>query len=45
MDDDGFVKLEDIYRYKQLGMDENNKVCAMTKIWNAPWALGELGWT
>ena len=26
LDDDGFVKLEDIYRYKQLGMDENNKV-------------------
>ncbi|MEP0201598.1 MAG: hypothetical protein ABJ084_07060 [Halioglobus sp.] len=26
-------------------MDENNKVCAMTKIWNAPWALSELGWT
>jgi hypothetical protein len=25
-------------------MDENDKVCAMTKIWNAPWALKELGW-
>ena len=25
-------------------MDEDNKVCAMTKIWNAPWALKELGW-
>jgi hypothetical protein len=25
-------------------MDEDNKVCAMTKIWNDPWALKELGW-
>ena len=25
-------------------MDENDQVCAMTKIWNAPWALKELGW-
>ncbi len=25
-------------------MDDNDKVCAMTKIWNAPWALKELGW-
>ena len=25
-------------------MNDNNKVCAMTKIWNAPWALKELGW-
>ncbi|MEH6587928.1 MAG: hypothetical protein V7720_15320 [Halioglobus sp.] len=25
-------------------MDDDNKVCAMTKIWNAPWALKELGW-
>ena len=27
-----------------LTMDDNDKVCAMTKIWNAPWALKELGW-
>ena len=27
-----------------LTMDEDDKVCAMTKIWNAPWALKELGW-
>jgi hypothetical protein len=25
-------------------MDDDNKVCAMTKVWNAPWALKELGW-
>ena len=25
-------------------MDQQNKVSRMTKIWNAPWALGELGW-
>ncbi len=25
-------------------MDEAGKVCAMVKIWNAPWALKELGW-
>ncbi|KAA1189121.1 hypothetical protein F0M18_15705 [Pseudohalioglobus sediminis] len=25
-------------------MDADGKVCAMTKIWNAPWALKELGW-
>jgi hypothetical protein len=27
-----------------LKMDEQGKVSQMTKIWNAPWALGELGW-
>lgn len=27
-----------------LTMDEDDRVCAMTKIWNAPWALKELGW-
>ncbi len=26
IDEDGWVKLEDIYRYKQIGVDENNKV-------------------
>jgi pilus assembly protein CpaF len=26
IDDDGFVQIEDIYRYKATGMDENNKV-------------------
>jgi hypothetical protein len=25
-------------------MDAAGKVCALTKIWNAPWALKELGW-
>lgn len=25
-------------------MDADDKVVAMTKIWNAPWALRELGW-
>ncbi|MCX2972982.1 hypothetical protein EYC87_05205 [Halieaceae bacterium IMCC8485] len=25
-------------------MDDDDKVCAMTKVWNAPWALKELGW-
>jgi hypothetical protein len=27
-----------------LKMDDDNKVAHMTKIWNAPWALRELGW-
>lgn len=26
-------------------MDEDDKVSALTKIWNAPWAMAELGWT
>ena len=26
IDDDGFVQIEDVYRYKAIGMDENNKV-------------------
>ena len=26
-------------------MDQNDAVTSMTKIWNAPWALNELGWT
>lgn len=25
-------------------VNDDNKVSALTKIWNAPWALGELGW-
>jgi hypothetical protein len=25
-------------------MDANDKVSGLTKIWNAPWALTELGW-
>ena len=25
-------------------MDDNDKVASMVKIWNAPWALKELGW-
>ncbi|HIG43883.1 MAG: hypothetical protein ABGY96_16105 [bacterium] len=28
-----------------LTMDGDGKVEKMTKIWNAPWALNELGWT
>ncbi len=28
-----------------LTMDSDDKVSHMVKIWNAPWALGELGWT
>ncbi|MGI9296093.1 MAG: hypothetical protein ACR2PS_19075 [Pseudomonadales bacterium] len=27
-----------------LKMNDDNKVSHMTKIWNAPWALQELGW-
>ena len=27
-----------------LTMDEDDKVGKMTKIWNAPWAMRELGW-
>jgi len=27
-----------------LTMDENDKVKKMIKIWNAPWAMKELGW-
>jgi hypothetical protein len=25
-------------------MDDDDKVAQMTKVWNAPWALRELGW-
>jgi hypothetical protein len=25
-------------------MSENDKVSEMTKVWNAPWAMKELGW-
>lgn len=27
-----------------LEMNEDNKVARMTKIWNAPWVMRELGW-
>ncbi|MEH6589844.1 MAG: hypothetical protein V7746_06310 [Halioglobus sp.] len=27
-----------------VAMNGEGKVCKMTKIWNAPWALNELGW-
>ena len=27
-----------------LKMDDDDKVAGMTKIWNAPWAMKELGW-
>ena len=27
-----------------LTMNENNQVSSMVKVWNAPWALVELGW-
>ena len=27
-----------------VGMNEEGKVANMCKIWNAPWALAELGW-
>ena len=27
-----------------LSMDDNDKVVSMIKIWNAPWAMRELGW-
>jgi len=27
-----------------LTMDANDQVASMTKVWNAPWALRELGW-
>jgi hypothetical protein len=27
-----------------LKFDDDNKISRMTKIWNAPWALKELGW-
>lgn len=27
-----------------LMMNENNKVAKMIKVWNAPWAMRELGW-
>ncbi|MYA30936.1 MAG: hypothetical protein F4Y31_06845 [Gammaproteobacteria bacterium] len=27
-----------------ISLDETGKVSGMTKIWNAPWALKELGW-
>lgn len=28
-----------------VSMNADGKVSGMKKIWNAPWALGELGWT
>jgi hypothetical protein len=28
-----------------LKLDDSNKISHMTKIWNAPWALNELGWS
>jgi hypothetical protein len=28
-----------------LTMDKNDKIGKMTKIWNASWALRELGWS
>ncbi len=27
-----------------LTLDENDLISSMVKVWNAPWALGELGW-
>lgn len=27
-----------------LTMDDDDKVAAMRKVWNAPWAMKELGW-
>lgn len=27
-----------------LTVNEDQKISHMTKVWNAPWALGELGW-
>eukprot|EP00992_Anisonema_acinus_P015523 TRINITY_DN9777_c0_g2_i1.p1 TRINITY_DN9777_c0_g2~~TRINITY_DN9777_c0_g2_i1.p1 ORF type:complete len:137 (+),score=18.72 TRINITY_DN9777_c0_g2_i1:54-464(+) len=27
-----------------LGFDETGKINSMTKIWNAPWAMKQLGW-
>lgn len=27
-----------------LQMNDDDKVAAMTKVWNAPWAMRELGW-
>jgi len=27
-----------------LTMDDENKVTSMVKVWNAPWAMKELGW-
>ena len=28
-----------------LSMNDDNKIAKMQKVWNAPWALNELGWT
>lgn len=28
-----------------LTMDDNDKVASMVKIWNAPWAMNQLGWS
>lgn len=27
-----------------LSLDENDLISSMVKVWNAPWALAELGW-
>jgi hypothetical protein len=28
-----------------IAIDDSGKVSAMTKIWNAPWAMREMGWS
>ena len=33
-----------IHGFCYLKMDDDGKIVSMTKIWNAPWAMRELGW-
>ena len=37
-------KSTDSHYVYSLKMSDNDKVAEMTKIWNAPWAMRELGW-
>ena len=37
-------KSVDSHYVYSIRMSDNDKVAEMTKIWNAPWAMRELGW-
>jgi len=37
-------KSVDSHYVYSIKMSDNDKVAEMTKIWNAPWAMRELGW-
>jgi hypothetical protein len=41
---DGWLRQSDNARRHFLTMNDENKVERMTKVWNAPWAMREVGW-